>query len=171
MIRMRRGGRRARSTLLPVRPSQGRLLGGVCTALSDWLAVDVTLVRLAFILLSLAWGLGIFLYGLLWIIMASADERQQGGTTSQRAKRRLRSVGTDVRTSARRLSGAWGRAGSRKSWPRPLDRRWIALTMMLVGILVFLASLGAFSWLTPLRALGLAIVIGGAAILLSLKNG
>ncbi len=162
--RRSRGGR---STLLPRRPSEGRLVGGVCTALADEWAIDVTLVRLAFIVLGLAWGLGFLLYGALWILMANADERPGAGRS---ARARLRGIGSDLSLTGQRLSGAWRRSGS-KRWPLPLDRRWIALIMMLAGVMILLASLGAFSWLTPTRAIGLAAVVAGASLLVSLRSG
>ncbi len=163
---MRGSRQRRRSSLLPLRPSEGRLVGGVCTALAEELTIDVTLVRLVFIVLALAWGLGFILYGVLWILMANADDRG-GGERS--ARDRLGAIREELSLTGRRLSGAWSRGGA-KGWPLPLDRRWIALGLMLAGIAILLASLGAFSWLTPTRAIGLAAVLAGASVFISLRS-
>jgi phage shock protein PspC (stress-responsive transcriptional regulator) len=164
MMGNRRPSRRSRSTLLPVRPSQGRLVGGVCTAVADELTIDVTLVRLVFILMAFAWGLGLVIYGLLWLLMASSDDRSNRTT-----RQRLAGMRGDLGSSVKRLSRAWGSSG-RKSWPLPLDRRWIALLLVVAGFSILLASLGAFSWLTSGRALGLAVLVVGASMLISLRS-
>jgi len=44
---------------------------GVCGGLAEYLRVDVTLVRLAFVLLSLAGGPGLLVYIALGIVMPS----------------------------------------------------------------------------------------------------
>ena len=164
MIGKRRSTRRSRSTLLPVRPSQGRLIGGVCTAVADELTIDVTLVRLVFILMSLAWGVGLLAYGVLWLLMASADDR-----ANRTPRQRLAGMRGELGSSMKRISHAWGRSG-RKAWPMPLDRRWIALLLVIAGFAVLMSSLGAFSWLTPGRALGLAAVVVVASMLISLRS-
>lgn len=46
-----------------------RQLQGVCGGLGEYFNVDPTLVRLIFIVLSLAGGPGLILYILLWVIM------------------------------------------------------------------------------------------------------
>jgi len=48
---------------------------GVCGGLADYLQVDVTLVRLAFVLLTLAGGPGLLVYIALGIVMP--DESAQ----------------------------------------------------------------------------------------------
>lgn len=49
--------------------STNKSVFGVCGGLADYLNVDVTLVRLAFVLLTLAGGPGLILYIALAIVM------------------------------------------------------------------------------------------------------
>ncbi len=51
------------------RSTKDRMLGGVCGGIADYFQVDPTLVRLAWILLTLAWGAGLILYIIAWIIV------------------------------------------------------------------------------------------------------
>jgi phage shock protein PspC (stress-responsive transcriptional regulator) len=44
------------------RAYQGRLLAGVCEGLADYLAIDVTLIRVAFVVLTFIGGGGIMAY-------------------------------------------------------------------------------------------------------------
>ena len=57
-----------------VRNEDEKMIAGVCSGLADYLAVDPVLVRLAFLLLIPAGGVGIPLYIILMIIMPSASE-------------------------------------------------------------------------------------------------
>ena len=44
------------------RAYQGRLLAGVCAGLADYLAIDVTLIRVAFVVLTFLGGAGVPAY-------------------------------------------------------------------------------------------------------------
>ena len=62
------GGKR----LLRIR--QGRLVAGVCAGLGAYFGVDVNLVRLAFGVLTVFYGLGILLYLVAWLILPEEGE-------------------------------------------------------------------------------------------------
>ena len=51
--------------------SRDRILGGVCGGLAKWLGWDVTIVRLAYILVSILSAAfpGTIVYIILWVIM------------------------------------------------------------------------------------------------------
>ncbi len=51
-------------------PSKG-MLGGVCAGLGEYLNADPTLIRLLFVLLTLAGGSGVVLYIAMWLIVPS----------------------------------------------------------------------------------------------------
>lgn len=53
------------------RPLQQRMLGGVCIAFANVIKIDVSLIRLACILISLYFGTGILIYIFLWIAIPS----------------------------------------------------------------------------------------------------
>jgi phage shock protein PspC (stress-responsive transcriptional regulator) len=62
------GGKR----LLRIR--QGRIVAGVCAGLGAYLGVDVNLVRLAFGVFTVFYGLGILLYLIAWLILPEQGE-------------------------------------------------------------------------------------------------
>jgi len=64
----RSGGKR----LLRIR--QGRIVAGVSAGLGAYFGVDVNLVRLAFGVLTVFYGLGILLYLVAWLILPGAGE-------------------------------------------------------------------------------------------------
>lgn len=49
--------------------NEGKMLCGVCMGLSEYFEIDVTLVRLTWVILSFAFGSGIIIYILATIIM------------------------------------------------------------------------------------------------------
>jgi len=148
------------------RSVEGRLLAGVCSGLSSALSINVTLLRLAFLLLALASGIGVLLYLMLWILVPRADTDRSGRRFHRGALREnLRGMGDEVRQGVTLAGRAWALSGEGSGWPRPLSRRWIAIGLICGGLLIFLYSLGVFSWLGPGRTLGLAIVAVGAAVL------
>jgi phage shock protein C len=63
------------SRRLTRRPEQGKL-GGVCEGLAEYMDVDVTLVRLAWVCLSIVPGVivgGLLAYAAAWLIIPEAD--------------------------------------------------------------------------------------------------
>ena len=51
------------------RAREGRLVAGVCAGLAAYFGVDPTLVRLAFVLVTLFGGIGVLSYLCAWIVI------------------------------------------------------------------------------------------------------
>jgi signal transduction histidine kinase len=64
------------------RAAEGRLLAGVCRGLAGHLGVDVVLVRAAFVLLTVASGLGVAAYAAFWILVPVAEKAPRDGATA-----------------------------------------------------------------------------------------
>ena len=58
------------------RSRQGRMLAGVASGVALYLGIDVTLVRIAFVLLTLVGGIGIPLYLASWLLIPDQDSAQ-----------------------------------------------------------------------------------------------
>lgn len=162
---MTRGG--SALAWMPPRPESGRIVGGVCAGIAQRYDLDPTLIRLAFLLLVFARGLGIVAYALLWAFMPA--ERSRAATLVQAAAENVRAWRDELGSIGAGLREAWARAGEAE-WPRPLGRRWLAILLIALGGVILLWSFGAFSWLTGPRILGLLAVTLGAAALLSLTR-
>ena len=68
--------------------SENRFIAGVCGGLAEHLNIPVSYVRLAFLALSALGGVGLLLYGWLWVFTPSADETQADELRSWGAKNR-----------------------------------------------------------------------------------
>ncbi len=51
------------------RSGRDKILGGVCGGIAEYLGVDPVLIRLIWVIVSLAWGAGIIAYIIAWIII------------------------------------------------------------------------------------------------------
>ncbi len=56
------------------RSRNDKMIGGVCGGLGEFLGVDPTLVRLAFVILAIFGGSGILLYIIAWLIIPPATQ-------------------------------------------------------------------------------------------------
>jgi len=70
-----------------VRRSRGRLLGGVAAGIAEYLGLTTTVVRIAFVALSVAGGVGVAAYAVLWVFLAQED-----GGTLREDKRAMQKV-------------------------------------------------------------------------------
>ena len=52
--------------------SNNKMIGGVCAGIADYLGLDPTIVRIAWILTVFFAGFGILLYLILWLVMPKA---------------------------------------------------------------------------------------------------
>ncbi len=57
-----------------LRIREGRMVAGVCTGLASYFGIDVNLVRLAFGVLTIFYGLGFLLYLIAWAILPEDGE-------------------------------------------------------------------------------------------------
>jgi len=55
------------------RSSRDKKLAGVCGGLAHYFGIDATLVRVVFVLLTLAGGPGLLLYLVLWLVLPQGD--------------------------------------------------------------------------------------------------
>ena len=116
-----------------------RVLAGVCGGIAAYLAIDPLWIRLAFLALSAASGVGVLSYIILWLIMPHEghnewDHFEDGYYDADRFKRK---------------SGA---------------RMVIAGAMVATGVLLLLANLGSVASLLAAAVwplLGLAILVVG----------
>lgn len=63
-----RGASDVRQTPALTRPTQGKMLAGVCAGFARSLGIDVTIIRIVWAILMLS-GIGIVAYIVCWIVM------------------------------------------------------------------------------------------------------
>jgi phage shock protein C len=120
------------------RSVRDRMLGGVCGGLGEYFGVDPVLVRLAFVLTTLAGGAGVLAYLIMVIAVPGADPAGEGEDGYVPVSDRARIEGKQL----------------------------AALGLMAVGALLLLANLGWLSWLRGELVWPMLLIGLGAFILL-----
>jgi phage shock protein C len=52
-----------------LRNESNKMIAGVCSGLADYFGVDATLVRIIFVVATVAFGIGVLPYIILWIVI------------------------------------------------------------------------------------------------------
>ena len=141
------------------------MLGGVCGGLGEYFTIDPTLVRIVYILVTVATGLllGIALYIVLWLIVPSEASAGKGVRESLRENvddmaQSARNIGGEVQATFRRNSGE----GARRVDPAVLA----GLLLVIIGVLFLLGNLDLLAWLHWARYWPLILILIGLVLLL-----
>ena len=103
------------------RSSTDRMLGGVCGGLAQYLGVDSTLVRLAFVLLTMS-GVSPLVYLVLWVVIPSdastaSSWTQQVQQSVGEIQERATTVAQQVSSQVQEFSGSSSSTPSTTSTP------------------------------------------------------
>jgi phage shock protein C len=147
------------------RSSTQRMLGGVCGGLGEYFAIDPTLVRIVYILVTVATGLlpGAGLYVVLWLIVPSES------SAGKSVRQSLRDNVDDMAQSARNIGDEVQASFRRNSMQdiRRVDPAILAgLLLVAIGVLFLLANFDLLAWLHWARFWPLIIIIIGLVLLL-----
>jgi phage shock protein C len=110
------------------RSESDKILAGVCGGIAVYLGIDSLLVRLAFVVLLFASGIGFPIYLILWIIMPREADIHKTG--SQVIQKNIGEMSDTVSSSMNRV----GRPGT------------IGVLLILLGIYFLLDQLGWMHW-------------------------
>lgn len=151
-----------------------RIIAGVCGGLASYFSIDPVLMRVIFVVLALASGIGIIAYIVLWII--APVEGSTATKTDQIIKENIKDAGDTAAGIGERISeavrpGQKAEPGAEGAPPvqeaRPADRgRYAAgLILIAIGVIALLATLNLFWWwgrLWPivLITIGLLLIVG-----------
>ena len=150
------------------RSRSDRVVGGVCGGLARYFGIDSTIVRLIFVLLVFANGLGVLAYIIMAIIvpLESSETTESKGTIKENVeemKETARELGHEIRST-------FAGEGDKSEDVTKLRRRRhniLGIILIVVGLLFLLASFDLFWWfhwgnLWPVIviAIGLLIIFG-----------
>ena len=162
-----------------LRRSPDRIVAGVCAGLAGYTRVDPLLIRLVFVVLAAAHGIGILLYIVLWLLMEPAEGAPlRGQGLGDRVRALGEDIRNDVRSGFRRSTSpppapsdpAGGRYGSGSSSPPPVEHGprglWLGLVLIALGAFFLLENLGILNgfrwdlfWPAVLIAIGLLFLL------------
>ena len=79
------------------------IFAGVCGGLADYFDIDVTLVRIIFVILAIGGGSGVLLYLILWLVIPSEEGRITNSEREENIKNFTDSVGKKVKSVAKEI--------------------------------------------------------------------
>ena len=128
------------------RSETDKMVAGVCGGIATYLDIDSVFIRLAFVLLAFASGIGIAIYFIMWIVMP----RESAVTASDAVvmQDNIKDLKQTVSFGANKVS-------------KPAT---IGLIMIMLGAYFLLAELGIVGWMSG--AILPLVIIGGGAYLL-----
>lgn len=132
-----------------VRSENEQMIAGVCGGLAQYLGVDPVLVRLAFLLLIPAGGIGVPLYFILMIIMPSESDVDM--SKSEIVEKNIEGLGDTISSSVER------------SRQHPNGPVIAAALLIIIGIYFLLENFGLISgsiiWPLALILLGIFLLV------------
>jgi phage shock protein PspC (stress-responsive transcriptional regulator)/uncharacterized integral membrane protein len=140
------------------RSTTDRMIGGVCGGLGSYLAIDPVLIRLFFVLLTIAGGSGVLIYLLLWIVIPAGESGELAAdatvrTGAEEIADHARSLGNDMRTSLQNRN------------PQTVLIIGALLVMMGLMFLVQNLHIGWLYWLNAGVLWPVLLIVGGAALI------
>jgi phage shock protein C len=130
------------------------IIAGVCGGLAQTLAIDSALVRLFFVVFTLAGGAGVMIYLILWFIMPLEGEGTFGSKETARAG--LHEMADHAR----------GMVGATTTGSQSVSRTvWVGIILVAIGVAAMLHNLGMpwMGWLHMGTIWPLLLIIVGIA--------
>ena len=163
---------------IPIVEGEQRKLAGVCAGIARRLGIDVRLVRITFVVLTIAGGIGVALYGLVYLAMTSTGTvhdpaqvlREFGLSWREGAGAGLVAAALAVAAGAPWrvvLPIAAGAATAMVMWRSGLlgsRRGRVGASLMVVGAVLIASALPAVSGLQSF-AFAVVVVLGGSVLL------
>jgi phage shock protein C len=146
------------------RSNTNRVIAGVCGGIAEYLAVDATLVRVAFVVMALVGGAGLLAYIVLLILMPQPGQpapftKAAAPDTSTDATARM---GTDSTASPQATAVTPVDPAARQA---EAERRRTAVGYLLIalGVVFLLSNAGAFrlvqwNYVWPIVLIGLGVL-------------
>lgn len=145
------------------RSTADKMLGGVCAGLGKYLRVDVTIVRLFFVVLTMVGGFGPVLYLILWIVVPPEGHVDTTGQPDHLD-------GEELKERAGMVRDDFVRAVSS---PNQNTARFIGIALVLMGGFLVLKQLNVpwLSWLNSGVIWAALILLAGVALLVRGSRG
>lgn len=136
-----------------------KVIGGVCSGLADYFNMDVTIMRLLFVIAFIFASFGFWFYIILWIVLPigqrTIDNGQQSTVDSQ-----------NQRTESQETDGVTGNGQSRQLKMKSIITGTVVI---LIGLLFLVNNFIPITWVWKLWPL-ILVVIGVVMIVTSSKK-
>ena len=151
------------------RSKSDRMIWGVCGGLAKYFDMDPTIVRLVFVLLIFANGLGILAYLIMAVVVPlegskTVDSKETVKENVEEIKKTANELGHEIRSTLAREDKSEATTISNRR------RNMLGIILIAIGILVLLGSLNLFWWFHWVYLWPVVLIAAGLIIILSAKR-
>ena len=129
------------------RSKSNQVIAGISSGLGNYLNLDPIVIRIVFVLLAMAGGLGFLIYLILWILIPN--------TSTQQYDQVLKENITEIKSRAQTTLGRTNSAAAAKS-----PRQMLGAMIISFGILILLKNLG-FEFISMDKVWPVLVIIVG----------
>ena len=122
-----------------------RVLWGVCGGLANYFGIDPTIVRVVFVLLVLANGIGLLAYIILAIVVPLEGSRTT--TPRETVKENVADMKESAAELGRDIRSSVGDGKTEETVVRHNRRNILGIVLIVIGVIFLLGSFNLFWWL------------------------
>ena len=134
------------------RSRKEKMIAGVCGGFAEYLEIDPVLVRALFIIITIAWGIGLLAYIVLWIITPYGEQNPPYEKKNDFDSDEMNDIGEPIEI-----------VSERKKSNRQKSHIFIGYILIIIGALFLIDSL--FSWISFSTIVPIIIIAIGAFII------
>lgn len=113
------------------RNEDGALIAGICGGLADYFDVDVTLIRVIFVLLLIGGGSGFLIYLVLWLITPvkgeeETDFKEEAGELVEKTVKKTKTMAKEIKKEIKFQKRSGG---------------FLGIVLMMLGVLILLEKI------------------------------
>ena len=116
------------------RSETNKVIGGIAGGLGEYFDVDPTIIRLAFVLITLAGGSGVLIYLILWLIIPPLNKAD---TLNEET---IRLNANEIKDKANLL------ADNLKNRNYPRSHKFFGIVIIFLGFIALSRNLGFYPW-------------------------
>ncbi len=148
------------------------IIAGVAGGLGDYFDLDPALLRLIFLVITLAGGSGILLYLILWIVLPSESSLNRGVATEETVKENVKEIEKKAKDMANSVSSKKEKKSENSKMSKDSDnnnshirepRHWFGVFLLVLGSLWLLRNMGLIDpdilWPVVLVVIGVLIIV------------
>lgn len=147
-----------------------RMIWGVCGGLAKYLNLDPTLVRILFVLLIFASGVGILAYIIMAIVVPLEESRAtQPGDVMRENVEEIKETASELGRELRSTLGKEGDASPEVDTHRR-RRNGLGIVLIIIGIIILLGNLNLFWWWRWANFWPVIIIVVGLLIIIGSRR-
>ena len=146
-----------------------RMIWGVCGGLANYFDMDPTIVRIIFVLLALANGVGIVVYIIMAIVVPL--EGSKVATSKEVIKENVEEIKETAGQIGNEIRSTFEKADEEDTSGKIRRRRnLLGMALIVIGIVILLGTLNLFHWLNWVYIWPVIIIAVGLIIVFSSRR-